>query len=453
MILPSHLPFLFLLFFASCTLDLHLPPVVIEVRSELLGSPLCFSSNYDSDYQNFLKTHGDSTFPSHDSEGFSIEFSAATYFPGCTYTVSLCTSSKFSGFLFYSQHNDPARSVPTRSGSLLPSPDYSPIARPIVCESSSDSTWTHKSPTPKAPSIDFYWTAPDIGDDRMTGGAKIAAHEFQAWVVRSGRSDWINVMRRVNLDSTVKVGDTGPFMCPDMPITACTSDPHMHTDPTSHDVSDGTDVSTHDSMNHMSMSMSMNMPMQMIVVFSTQWMNRKFIFDRWAIRTKQDYVGSIIGVILLGITFEWVQVWRQRLDRSLITGRKESRKRIQKVNYHDEQKKHGAGDGAFESSPLHSALKPPGSVDVSQQAQALHKTVPIAIADSQTHVFSLVEQVGRTFFYLIEAFISLMLMMLVMSMDVGLATAVLSGIMIGSFLTEVTTSGVERLESEDGNSH
>jgi len=346
------------------------------------GAGACFV-DATADTAMFLMHHAG---PMYSTGNFSVIASSPSYTPGCTYTVSICYPF-YEGFLLYAKTPTQA----ARVGSMMLSqcaPDVQLHAKYQACPGTQYGTITHNGMTTKPP-MHFYWQAPATAMGVVEIHAKIVVGPAKNWY-----TDFLSLPQNPNVNATCKPPPVSN-VCPPF-----TNIPNM------------SPSSLHGG------------------VLNTQWSGLTILFPFWTISAPMGYVLSIMCVFAVAMLFELLMTMQRRLEQSA----------LRSVMQDELTKRERA------AAALNNALDSPTGAEaatlsteasshaVASETAALSDTVPLLSGSSDPDLLEVLRTRPlsksdglRAMVHVLRVCLSLCLMVVIMSMDVGLLVASIVG--------------------------
>jgi hypothetical protein len=203
---------------------------------------------------------------------------------------------------------------------------------------------------------------------------------------------------------------------------------------------------------------------EMPMVFRTDWQSRQLLFTGWIMSTLSSYLGTLIVIFLLGVLSEYVHMQQSRLDAYVI-----------KLLMHSHVPAAESDGESVAPSPTHSLQmpKPDTAVGEGTEVEVEHdafmpgaerkhldpKAADVAEASQSQRIsvlsiapwppsLELTVKLVRTVLHLLRGFMAFMLMVTLMTLDVGLVLMVMSGSALGFFVFRAGAVSPKRSEQE-----
>ena len=188
----------------------------------------------------------------------------------------------------------------------------------------------------------------------------------------------------------------------------------------------------------------------MSMVFRTDWQSRQLLFPGWIMSTLSSYLGTLIVIFLLGVLSEYVHLQQSRLDAYVI-----------KLLLHAHIPASVSDEENVAPSPSHSSQRPKPATAVGEEievevehdafmagAEGKHQDgkegdvssvilshwIPGLSITPWPASLKLILKLLRTVLHLLRTFMAFMLMVTLMTLDVGLVLMVLFGSALGFFI-------------------
>jgi hypothetical protein len=388
------------------------------------GAGACFEDPQDIDMFSFH--HGG---PDKSKGSFEVKVSSPTYLPGCTYTVSLCCGSH-KGFLIYARTDTVSRVGKFTLAGAMSTAKYQ------HCGGSLEATLTHTDSKAK-PAMHFTWTAPDVS---------IGTINILGTIVVGPKTNWYESSVPMSLNTQPNA------TCPPLPLA------NVCPQSEDHDM-DGMDMSDSTVMGGHGMGGSMT--------FNTNWQGVSIVFKEWTITSQSGYVCTLLFVAALALMFEVLQIFQVRMDqRFKVQNFQQALGKVFPVSTNSS----GSGSNVELSSPKpiststvitisetksDNGLQPaqPCCVEVDDDGNImrglgasldkdLHRSSHSKLAFPERTIqvpmedlpFTTKQHALRTLLHMFRTFVSLFIMMVFMTMEVGLVLAVIGGGGLGYFL-------------------